>query len=172
MSKPEEINKNSQKDNSLGQGGELEALKRKFPDIQEEKLKEIVKIAIKSFSVQEFYSGPLPHPQVFAGYEKVLPGAAERILAMTEKQATHRQFIEKKVITSKSISEVLGVIFAFLIALVTIGGGIFLISIGQNAGGLTSIIVALATLVTVFFTGKKKQNKELEEKRSILPNPK
>ena len=35
---------------------------------------------------QESFSGPLPHPQYYEGYEKVLPGSANRILTMTESQ--------------------------------------------------------------------------------------
>lgn len=37
------------------------------------------------------YSGALPHPQHFKGYEDVLPGAAERILSM-QKIPWHIQF--------------------------------------------------------------------------------
>lgn len=36
------------------------------------------------------FSGPLPHPQTLRQYDEVLPGAAERILRMAEKQQDHR----------------------------------------------------------------------------------
>lgn len=36
------------------------------------------------------YQGPLPPPQMFRDYEDVLPGAADRIIAMTEKEQSHR----------------------------------------------------------------------------------
>ncbi len=36
-------------------------------------------------------TAPLPHPSELAGYEDILPGAAERIFAMAESQAAHRQ---------------------------------------------------------------------------------
>ncbi|MGL4370892.1 MAG: DUF2335 domain-containing protein, partial [Spirochaetota bacterium] len=41
------------------------------------------------------YSGPLPLPSDFSGYEAVLPGAAERIMAMTEEQSRHRMKCEE-----------------------------------------------------------------------------
>lgn len=46
-------------------------------------------------SVTSVHMGPLPPPDVFAGYEQVCPGAAERILSMAEQQAKHRQDLEK-----------------------------------------------------------------------------
>jgi hypothetical protein len=35
------------------------------------------------------YQGPLPRPEDFAAYERVLRGAADRILKMAENQAAH-----------------------------------------------------------------------------------
>ncbi len=40
-------------------------------------------------------SGPLPPPEMLAQYEEILPGAAERILSMAERQAEHRQKMER-----------------------------------------------------------------------------
>ena len=37
---------------------------------------------------------PLPHPRLLKGYEDAFPGAAERIVAMAEGEAAHRQRIE------------------------------------------------------------------------------
>jgi uncharacterized membrane protein len=44
------------------------------------------------------YSGPLPLPQQLQGYEEIVPGAADRIIRMAEKQSAHRIEIESKVI--------------------------------------------------------------------------
>ncbi len=35
------------------------------------------------------FSGPLPPPEVFAKYEQILSGSADRILKMAENQSTH-----------------------------------------------------------------------------------
>ena len=48
----------------------------------------------------EAFSGPLPRPADLEFYEKIVPGAAERILTMAEKQGAHRQEIEKIVVKS------------------------------------------------------------------------
>ena len=42
------------------------------------------------------WSGPLPSPEDFERYEKVLPGSMDRVLTVMEKQADHRIAEEKK----------------------------------------------------------------------------
>jgi uncharacterized membrane protein len=42
------------------------------------------------------FKGILPPPEYLEYYDRILPGAAERIIAMAEKQAEHRQFLEKE----------------------------------------------------------------------------
>ncbi|NMW18091.1 MAG: DUF2335 domain-containing protein [Chlorobiaceae bacterium] len=38
----------------------------------------------------EYSSGPLPHPSILEGYNNIISGGAERIMAMAEKQLDHR----------------------------------------------------------------------------------
>lgn len=56
---------------------------------------------------QAHYQGPLPLPNHFEGYERVLPGSAERIIAMAEKEQDHRIGQEKQalVIQDRMIDE-------------------------------------------------------------------
>ena len=63
------------------------------------------------------HMGPLPPPEMLDGYERTLPGTAERILSMAEKQQDHRQMIEKAVIVGNLRDQRLGVVFAFLLGL-------------------------------------------------------
>jgi len=48
----------------------------------------------------ELFSGPLPHPETLAGYERVLPGAAHRLFTRWEDQGQHRQKLEDFTIKS------------------------------------------------------------------------
>ncbi len=41
---------------------------------------------VEEVRTEQSFSGPLPLPEHFAEYERILPGAAERILAMPEKE--------------------------------------------------------------------------------------
>jgi uncharacterized membrane protein len=40
--------------------------------------------------IHQSLNGPLPHPSILGGYDDVVPGSAERILRMAEKQLEHR----------------------------------------------------------------------------------
>lgn len=46
-------------------------------------------------SVRMSYSGPLPDGITFAAYERVVPGSAERLIIMAEKEQTHRHEMER-----------------------------------------------------------------------------
>ena len=96
------------------------------------------------------FSGPLPDPQTLQGYEQVLPGAAERIMALAERQATHRMQtesdaaahrarLEGKIIDAAIRSETWGRACAFTIALAFLGVSGWLINGGHDwASGPTN----------------------------------
>jgi len=101
------------------------------------------------------YSGPLPSPEAFEKYDLVLPGAAERILSMAERQATHRQSLETKVVHGRVIDSRLGVIFGFLITIATEIGGIYVIRMGHVVSGSLLSGFGIATLAAVFIYGTR-----------------
>jgi uncharacterized membrane protein len=120
---------------------------------------------LTTIQMSKEFSGPIPPPETLAHYNTVLPGAAERILAMAEKQQTHRQDLERRVIFSNTRSQTRGTYLGFAIALTAILSGVFLIYIGREVTGIASIIGALAALVGVFVYGKQAQKKDLSEKK-------
>jgi len=64
-----------------------------------------------SLSIQaqmQQWSGPLPHPEALERYNQIVPGSAERIIAMAEDQHDHRIEIEKRVIESNISAQKLG----------------------------------------------------------------
>jgi hypothetical protein len=56
----------------------------------------------------------------------------------------------------------------FIIGLVGVGGGIYLMAHGNNGWGFASVIGALASLVSVFIVGRKKEAKDLKKKADAL----
>ena len=46
--------------------------------------------------LKEEYSGPIPHPNILKQFEEVIPGSADRILKMAEKEQEHRHEFEKE----------------------------------------------------------------------------
>ena len=114
---------------------------------------------------QRIHLGPLPAPDQLAQYNQILPGLAERIVAMAEKQSGHRQDVEGRVVRSNVRNATIGQCFAFVLGAGTIGGSIWLVSIGRSLEGLSGIVVAIGALLGAFVYGKRSQRAELEQKR-------
>jgi uncharacterized membrane protein len=114
------------------------------------------------------FSGPLPPPEILARYNDVVPNGAERILRMAEKQSAHRESLEAQVVSGNLSSQKLGSTYAFILSLVAIAGGIWLIHDGKSVTGLTTIISDLAALAGVFVYSRQKQAKERVDKSNAL----
>lgn len=114
--------------------------------------------------MERSFSGPLPPPETLSKYNEILPGAAERIVAMAEKQQMHRQNLEKKVVFGNAASQTRGNYLGFFVAMTAILGGLWLIYLGKEVTGLVAIITPIIGLVGVFVYGKHLQREELDEK--------
>lgn len=157
---PEQLSKNKQ-DESLSVEETVEIIDKLPPRDKE---------MVTSKIVAEMYSGPIPHPDLFAKYEETLPGSADRILGMAEKQAKHRQELEKAVVFSGVRDSRRGQYFAFIIGVIGIVGGFILILFNKNAFGIATIITSLTALTGVFVYGRISEKKERLEKNE-QPTP-
>ena len=101
------------------------------------------------------WAGPLPQPEVLQGYESVIPGAANRILEMAERQSEHRMQMDKMVISGGSRRSYLGLFAGFVLSAMVIGGGIYLIATGHDWAGASLVGLNLAGLAGVFVYGSK-----------------
>ncbi len=108
--------------------------------------------------VQKVHEGPLPAPEDFARYEKVLPGAAERIMTLTESTVEHRHRIDDRhlnmverladrCLTAAVILGLAVITAAFVIALVLVvqgeaawGAGIAVVDLVAATIGLTRMM--------------------------------
>lgn len=106
---------------------------------------------------QQVWVSPVPPPEELEKYRQVVPDSPERILRMAEVQAEHRQYCEKRMVRAHSRNSTLGVVFGFLLGLTAIGGGVYLVSIGQETTGLTALIAGVVSLVGVFVYGSRKR---------------
>lgn len=123
------------------------------------------------------HSGPLPSPQDLAEYERSLPGAAERIIAMAERQQNHRIECEKLELTkdighrtevvalqkigAKAMfrSDSLGQVLGFIVALLCVSAAIYCAIVLSNTVS-TGLFLGLPVLglVNAFTSGKSKKN--------------
>lgn len=110
------------------------------------------------------YSGPIPLPAMLADYEAILPGSADRILAMAENQSAHRIEIEKIAVNARARDSLLGIVAGFLIGVSALATSAFVIVNGHTfAGGLIGTS-GLAGLVGVFIYGTRENRAERERK--------
>jgi uncharacterized membrane protein len=123
---------------------------------------------ISLMKIEASFSGPLPPPSLLAKYSEIIPGGAERIMVMAERQSEHREKLEARVVNGNVASQTRGSYFAFILALVAIVGGFYLILKGKDASGLVAIIGSLASLLGVFILSKREQKSERTEKSTAL----
>nr|WP_302142423.1 DUF2335 domain-containing protein [uncultured Schaedlerella sp.] len=100
--------------------------------------------------IQREYSGPIPPPNIIKGYEQVLPGSADRILKMAEKQSEHRQNMESKMIHAESRDSLLGILFAFILGIGCIIASItMVVVVPQNAGAISGALIGVTGIGSI-----------------------
>ena len=127
--------------------------------------------SVASFRQVSVFSGPLPDPNDLIKYNQAFDGCAERIVAMAEGQARHRQELEKTVVESNLRHDRRGQTLGFILSLVGIMGSLGLIALGLPTEGLTVFFANLATLVGLFVYGKYQQRRELGQKAEGFSQP-
>ena len=108
------------------------------------------------------WAAPLPPPAILKQYNEVFPGCAERIVALAEHQALHRQGMEAKVILGNVRSQATGMWLGFTLALIVILSGAWLVYTGHIGWGAFFTGFPLISLVSVFVIGKQQQRRQLK----------
>lgn len=136
------------------------------PDIRNERRRSFLSEFHREVVSIEATNGPIPPPKMLAGYEEALPGAADRILTMAEKQQSHRFLMESEVVRGNVIAERIGTIAGAFLALVTIVGAMILVGAGKSVEGLALIVTEAAALVLAVRKTKVAGAEELQKKSS------
>jgi uncharacterized membrane protein len=113
------------------------------------------------------YSGPLPPPNVLEGFEKILPGAAERIFVMAEKQLEHRMSLEKTVIEGGSKRADKGIYAAVIIEAMFLATSCYLAHLGMTADALKVVGGSAVGLLAAFGFGTLSRRNERIKKKQI-----
>lgn len=122
-------------------------LRRKSDDMQPGNKMQV------SRSQFSYNKGPLPLASELVKYNEACPGAADRIIAMAERQSEHRQVLEKTVVKSQTRNSLFGVIFAFIICVVTVIAGAYCVYNGSGWPGAALGLGGLASICGVFIYG-------------------
>jgi uncharacterized membrane protein len=126
---------------------------------------------IRTVAKAETFAGPLPPPVVLEKYNQIVPGAADRIIAMAENQSQHRRELESTVIGSEIANSRLGLHYGLIIGLTAIIGGVICIMAGHETGGSIIGGAGLSGLVGVFVYGSRQRRKEREKRFDLVKKP-
>jgi len=91
--------------------------------------------------VEAVFSGPLPPPSTLAAYDRVHPGAANRIIEMAEQRASHRESMERLIADSSTKNERIGMWFAFMLTGALMGIGGLLVAKGKDTVGYLAVFL-------------------------------
>ena len=111
-------------------------------------------------SESRHYSGPLPLPEDLAKYDQVVPGAAERIMQMAEKEMQHRHENDNMMAKNIVRTTILSILAAFFCVLVMAGLVFYALHKGYPTVAGTIAVGSIAAVAGVFF--RQKANKEKE----------
>ena len=112
-------------------------------------------------------SGPLPPAQELARYDAVVPGAADRIIKMAEKQMEHRHAMEQKIVEGSIASVAQGRTAALIVSAMFIAGSCYLGYLGHPTYAISGMGGSLAALAGIYIWGNKTRQQEREHKKEI-----
>lgn len=131
-------------------------------------------VVVRSWEASFAFAGPLPHPEILRGYDEVCPGAADRIIALAESQAEHRQSLERVVISGKDRRATHGLYIGGAIAAVVTVLAFLLVWRGRSVAGFATLIGEAGFLAGVFVYGRTQERREREAKArltALVPEP-
>lgn len=110
---------------------------------------------------QQAVSGPLPPPQLVAGYNDVIENGAERIMVMAEKEQDGRLEDNKsnrdfnlRAIKGHNFRGAFGQIAASVLVLIMLGLGYLFAMAGKEGLASTLFKFTIGSVVTVFVAGQ------------------
>lgn len=118
------------------------------------------KVIMRKLSITK--SGPLPDAEDLEKYEKVLPGSADRIVSMAEKQLNYRIELankeQEKFYKSENTITIMGVICSMIVSISGITAAVFLGMFGQSwASGLIGTL-SLGNIVSSMLKATSKKS--------------
>jgi uncharacterized membrane protein len=108
-------------------------------------------------------ASPFPPGDELAKYNGAMEGGANRVMTLVEAQAAHRQDLERKSVEADISLRKLGLLLAFTLSLIAVGGGIALVAVGDQIGALGPLLPGIAALAAVFVYWRKTQEHNASE---------
>lgn len=109
-------------------------------------------------SIEQSYRGPIPPAAEFERYNNTLPGAADRILRMSESQQAYDHRIAGREQWLYHLSKLFAHVIVLIVFLFSIAAGTYLVIHGHNTTGLVVLISVLTTFATAIIFGGRKSS--------------
>jgi hypothetical protein len=110
------------------------------------------------------WQGPLPPAAELERYNHIVPGGAERLFAMVEKQAEHRMQLENHVAREQVKQSGRGQVFALVIGVTGILSAATIGTMGHTAVAIAITTGSLGTLAVTFLVGKRQERASRQAK--------
>lgn len=115
------------------------------------------------------YQGPVPPPEFLHGYNQVIEDGGERLFSMIESEGQHVREQERRILSAQISLLKRGQIFAFVIAMTSMGGAIYVIPHSVAVASLM-LTAGVGTLAVAFINaakgGKKPPAAEADRKKA------
>lgn len=126
---------------------------------------------------QQVYEGPIPHPDILAGFERLVPGSAQELMAMAKLESEHRRKLEADTnaaniaaqkqqlatnhyqTTAVFRSDLVGQVCGVLVAAGCIGGAVFLALNDREIAAVALAAIPTAAVVQAFFSKRPQASK-------------
>lgn len=132
------------------------------PPLPPRRFQRVVQQVVRSAAFQ-YFSGPLPPPEILSQYKEAFPDCPERIVAMAERQSAHRQSQEKIELAASISLAKTGQIIGAILAGIIILGGIVLVAMDKNAQGFALIVGAAVAFGGAFIYDRVKEQEEQKD---------
>lgn len=153
------VNSNPPEEDEASDDGELAPSSSSDVALTGEEVAKLVELLPPEQRVQliqtiEQHQGWLPPPRMLAEYDEILPGLAERIVAMPEREQAHRHSLIEKETSRQFRLRQLGQHYALLGMALLLSFSVLLTLLGDPAWGGRVAIFTIVAVVGIFVTGK------------------
>jgi uncharacterized membrane protein len=150
-SEPEETSKSQE-----AQEADTDRVVREIDDLPPDKRRKVV---------SAMYSGPIPPATELQAYEQIVPGAADRIIALAEGEAEHRRRQEEKMVDSSCGDSRLGLWLGFFMGLAALVLSGLIACYANPYAGSVLAFTSIGSLVGVFVYGSRQQRQGSKQEK-------
>lgn len=118
------------------------------------------RVLISEIRQGTIYAGNIPPAEIVIGYSKINPDLPEKIVNQSLEIVDRKMTISEKDAKADRIDSRLGVVSAFIITIVALCGGFYLITNGFPWQGTIFSGIGLAPIITPFITATRRNKKK------------